>query len=90
MRMRSFNYMIICLSCILNWFALAYKPIGTLFSKKELKKNSMIRVISGLIQSVSSTSLVTFNRKEFSLNMVAVSNFQLFFVLKFHRDIIEN
>ena len=64
--------MVICLSCILNWFALAYKPIGSLFSKKVLKKNSMIRALSGLIQSVSTSSLMTFNQREFSLNMVAV------------------
>ena len=65
--------MVICLSCILNWFALAYKPIGSLFSKKILKKNSMIRALSGLIQSVSTSSLMTFQQRDFSLNMVAVS-----------------
>ena len=65
--------MVICLSCIVNWFALAYRPLGNLLSKKVLKKNSMIRVISGFMHSVSTSSLANFAPKEFSLNMVAVS-----------------
>lgn len=39
----------------------------------------MIRALSGLIQSVSTSSLMTFNQREFSLNMVAVSDFIFIF-----------
>lgn len=64
--MKGVNYFMIVLSCILDFFATAYRP---LISKKACKKQNMIRVLSGLIGSVITT------KKEIGLLQIVSSTF---------------
>jgi hypothetical protein len=64
------TYMILCVTCALNWMAIAYRTVQTIcrkFPKLYAKKGNLAHSISGML-----TSIVKKTESSFQLDMMTV------------------